>query len=128
MKRFLLLFTVYFSLLSVAPDMQGFQLLEFGNVIEHYNDHYDRFEVASFFSFLSDHYGKSVDLNEQDHRKLPFKLMNGVPVLIVFEKQFVPRVCREPGFTEQHKPVFGEPEQHFLNVPQHIWTPPQLKA
>jgi hypothetical protein len=83
MRYLVILFALYFSILSVAPNFQGSQVLKLSVLIDHYK-HDSRQTHEDFISFLMDHYANSSLPNDKEHHSLPFKSITsfGAPVLI----------------------------------------------
>ena len=128
MKFVVIVLLVLFSLLTLAPNMQGAQYLKVGEMIEHYESDYTPkgLGFASFIDFIKKHYTENVDLSKQEHKNLPFKsYTNTITQLSISEfelKQIVVQriiVCKE-------KKYFSEPNssknQHLFS----IWNPPRI--
>jgi len=83
-----LLFTIYFGILSVAPNFQGAQLLNVSTLVSHYKAD-SKGTKQSFLSFLADHYLKSNHPDDKQHESLPFKSFNshGLSVLLFQSSQ-----------------------------------------
>jgi hypothetical protein len=127
MRYWVILFTLYFSILSVAPNFQGSQLLRLSVLLDHYK-HDSRQTNEDFISFLIDHYGNSSLPNNKEHHSLPFKSTTsfGAPILIF-----------QPVSEPLNTLVFTTPVAHtnmyvaYLNLYAHnkcssIFHPPKL--
>ncbi len=127
MRYWVILFTLYFSILSVAPNFQGSQLLRLSVLLDHYK-HDSRQNNEGFISFLIDHYANSSLPNDKEHHSLPFKSTTsfGAPILIF-----------QPVSEPLNALVFTTPIAHtnmyvaYLNLYAHnkcssIFHPPKL--
>jgi hypothetical protein len=76
MRYWIILFTAYFAMLSVAPNFQGAQLLNFSALIDHYHSDSKQTHI-DFISFLVEHYADSTLPNNEQHDALPFKCIHG---------------------------------------------------
>ncbi len=70
MRIICFLFMLYFSLLSLAPNWQGVQLLNASAFIEHYEDHQLESKDASIFSFIKEHYFNELDFINRKYLSL----------------------------------------------------------
>jgi hypothetical protein len=82
MRYWIILFTAYFAMLSVAPNFQGAQLLNFSALIDHYHSDSKQSHI-DFISFLVEHYADSSLPNDEKHETLPFKSVNGYGVSVL---------------------------------------------
>jgi hypothetical protein len=82
MRYWIILFTAHFAMLSVAPNFQGAQLLNFSALIEHYHSDSQQSHI-DFISFLIEHYADSSLPNDEKHETLPFKSINGYGVSVL---------------------------------------------
>jgi len=63
----------YFFLLSLVPNMQGFQFLNISSFVEHYEDYFDRNPSTTLFSFVKEHYFGILMEFEEEFNNLPRK-------------------------------------------------------
>ena len=73
MKTANLILAAYFFLLSLAPNMQGFQFLNISSFVEHYEEHLDRNPSSTLISFVKEHYFNQLTDFEEEHNNLPMK-------------------------------------------------------
>lgn len=127
MRFLVILFALYFTILSVAPNFQGSQLLRFSVLLDHYK-HDSRQTNEDFISFLIDHYANSSLPNDKEHHSLPFKSTTsfGAPVLIF---QPVSEPLKAFIFVTPYSPT--NVDVTYLNLYAHskssnIFHPPKL--
>ncbi len=126
MKALILLFTLYFGVLSAAPNLQGIQFFKLQNLFEHYSQHQNSSEhFNSFADFIVDHYLKNHTTNDNE-RELPFKTIQSNMVLIYSEKIAILPITDFIEIQSITKPVFGEPLQKSSNNPSIVWNPPKI--
>ena len=127
MKLLASIFSVYFLMLSLAPNMQGVEYVKLAGLIKHYEEHQsDGRSYAGFFDFLTDHYAINKHY-EHEHEHMPFKshIVQGmmlvcsfqVPVTIVLEKQFV---------SPESKVRIQKSSSHSLKAVDSKWNPPRM--
>lgn len=126
MKSLTLILVIVFGMLSLAPNMQGAQLLKFSEVVEHYQVHQQSNEsFSSFVDFIIDHYFKNRE-TKKNELELPFKSVVAAPVLITFQKVELQPVTLHFRLKSVSKPILhyqSKISQFRLNS---IWNPPQI--
>ncbi len=129
MKAIAPLLALYFFLLSIAPNLQGVQLLNLSNFIEHYEQHTERNPESTLLSFIKEHYFSNVTEFEKEHQHLPLKTnltVSNVSLVCDFPQFTWIKFSDVPSFELQQKLniryLFGY--VHERN--QAIWHPPQL--
>jgi hypothetical protein len=113
-----LILATYFFLLSLAPNMQGFQFLNISSFVEHYEEHLDRNPSSTLISFVKEHY----------FNQLPMKTAVA-NTLVVFTCEF--NAIRLSSIEEVHFSVKKEKfstykEGYFFDRNHSVWHPPQL--
>lgn len=127
MKLFALFFSFYIFVLSLAPNMKGFELLKIGNLIEHYELHKERSPDSTLLGFIKEHYFNADIENEKEHQEMPFKLnTNFVASLFIENKAQI--IFEDSPFTEIpsiQKPISKELYYSFSSD-YCIWNPPRI--
>lgn len=125
MRTFVIALAVIFGLLSSAPNLQGGQLLNIGNIVVHYKNHQLTGEsFSSFVSFLKDHYFENHP-TKNNEKHLPFKSsVAGVPILVLQQLQAT-EITQHVPIRIHQKSCFGEPDRIVQNRTISIWNPPQ---
>ena len=128
MKTANVILAAYFFLLSLAPNMQGFQFLNISSFVEHYEDHLDRNPSSTLFSFVKEHYFNQLTEFEEEHNNLPMKTAVA-NTIVVFTCEF--NVFRLTSIEEVHFSVKKEKfstyeEGYFFDRNHSVWHPPQL--
>lgn len=118
--------TLVFSLLTLAPNLQGAELLKIGDMLHHYKAHHQGDGKNSFSDFLVEHYGKPIDPNEKEHRNLPFKTTNSTFVQLTICEFQIQAVLEEVFFVFDQKGSFSDPQ--FIDSAKlaAIWNPPRV--
>lgn len=122
------LLMLYFSLLSLAPNWQGIQLLNASAFLEHYQEYQTESIDGNIFSFVQEHYFNQVQDFDEEHEKLPFKSTVQVAAVYFTEKFEVPT----PVVQLNEEVVIGGNRNNskvdaFISNDFHaIWHPPQL--
>ena len=125
MKFLILLFTLYFGVLSAAPNLQGIEFFKLQRLFEHYSQHQNSSDdFDSFSDFLFDHYIRNHPTNDNE-KELPFKTIHSTNLLIFSEKLTVTPVTDWIEFNALNKSVFGEPHQKSSNTISLVWNPPK---
>lgn len=119
---------LYFSLLSLAPNWQGIQLLNASAFIDHYEDYQRESRNGNIFTFIHEHYFNHIQDFDKAHEKLPLKTSVQVATIYFTEKFDVPTPV-----VHSNDEVYGEHLRNFSKectfIPndfQSIWHPPQL--
>lgn len=122
------LFMLYFSLLSLAPNWQGIQLLNASAFIEHYDNHQLESKEGSLFSFIKEHYFNELAHFDKDHKELPLKTTIQVTVLCFLEKFEIPTPVVQGNMEIMSDNNHNESKMNsFISNNFHsIWHPPQL--
>ena len=128
MRVFNLLFSIYFFILSFAPNMQGAQFLNLSNFIEHYQDHLSRNEDSDLLSFVQEHYFNNLTEFEKDHKHLPLKLNIQVSTGVMsFEKYDLKPITEYvPHFIETNSRNESKHSSFYNKNFHSIWQPPQI--
>lgn len=128
MKLVSFVLMLYFSLLSLAPNWQGIQLLNTSAFLRHYEDYQAETKDGNVLSFIQEHYFNQFQDFDKDHEKLPFKSTVQVSVIYFAEKFEVPTPvvnCHEYVLTRVHHN--NRKLGSFISNDFHsIWHPPQL--
>ena len=126
MRTAVLLFTLLFGILSMAPNMQGAQLLKVGELIEHYEQHQSSDEsFGSFLSFVQDHYFNNLH-HGKNERHMPFKsAISGAHILHLQENKIDP-ICISVEYIEKAPHYFGEPNGSLEDRTISVWNPPRM--
>ena len=126
MRTAVLIFTLVFWMLPMAPNLQGAQLLKFGELIEHYEQHQSSDEsFGSFLSFVQDHYFNNLHHGENE-RHMPFKsVVSGAHVLHLQENKIDPVGISEE-YIERSAHYFGEPSGSLEDRIISVWNPPRM--
>ncbi|MBP5996079.1 MAG: hypothetical protein KA736_10305 [Crocinitomicaceae bacterium] len=122
------LLMLYFSLLSLAPNWQGIQLLNASAFIEHYEEYQAESKEATLSSFIQEHYFNKFADFDKEHKELPLKTTVQVAA-IYFTEHFETPIP----VVQTHEEVFVEQNQNnskvisfIANDFHSIWHPPQL--
>lgn len=128
MRVFYSLFSIYFFILSFAPNMQGAQFLNLSNFIEHYQDHISRNQNSDLLSFVQEHYFNNLTEFEKDHKHLPLKLNIQVATGVMnFEKFDLKPITEEiPNFVESSSKNESKHSSFYNKNFHSIWQPPQI--
>ena len=126
-RHLILVLTSYMFLVSIAPNMQGSQLLNIPRLVSHYNQ-FHKAEGMSFREFLLEHYVKCKTDNDTEHRKLPFKSV--IQVCSIFYLNQPENLHANFQITDR-KPIakkvfFSYCNGYFSKNYFSIWHPPQL--
>lgn len=128
MRFVIISFLILFSLLTLAPNMQGAQFLKVGEMIEHYEEDYQDkgLSIASFIDFLEEHYTKQLDLNQDDHKELPFKSVTPSFIQLCMNEIKIQAIIIENQFEFKEKTYFSEPSFKVNQGLYTIWNPPRI--
>jgi hypothetical protein len=119
---------LYFSLLSLAPNWQGIQVLNASAFIEHYEAYQHEKKDATILSFVQEHYFNQIKNFDKEHEKLPLKTAVQVSAVYYSEtfESPIPVV-------QTNQELILENNQNnskvisFISKDFHsIWHPPQL--
>ena len=126
MRIFAISFAIVFGFISIAPNLQGAQWLNFGKVLEHYNNHQSGSErFTSFITFLKSHYFENHPTSS-DEKQMPFKSTSFCKLVVVFQKLDPAHIALFPLQPSTQKDCFGEPNHIIQNRTISIWNPPRL--
>ena len=128
MKVVTFFLAMYFFLLSLAPNMQGFQFLNSSNFIEHYEQHLDRNPSSTLLSFVKEHYFSQLTEFDEEHSNLPLKVAVSNSIA-VFTCEF--NLLRVPTIEEVQLSIKKEKfstykEGYFFNRNHAVWHPPKM--
>ncbi len=119
------LFALYFLLLSLLPNFEGFELAKVSGLLSHYAEHSAEPGHSGWLEFLSDHYGNTehASSGDQDHKKLPFKSHDcSIHSMIAYSQEL-------PGFYFSCPCVVHELKQdergQLLYFSAPFWQPPR---
>ena len=126
MRTAVLIFTLVFWMLSMAPNLQGAQLLKFGELIEHYEQHQSSNEsFGSFLSFVQDHYFNNLHHGKNEGH-MPFKsTISGAYVLHIQENK-IDSISVSVENIEKASHYFGEPNGSLDDPTISVWNPPRM--
>jgi hypothetical protein len=129
MKRIaLVILAVWIFIGSMAPNMQGVQLVKLPNLLGHVEEHFGtNWSITELRSFVFEHYFSKDLPADSEHQNLPFKTQHiSVSLMIQPLDADLTLQCNETieDFS-QSKPVVRE-DQSLLSRPASIWIPPQL--
>ena len=120
--------TLYFFILSIAPNMQGIQFFNLTNFIDHYQEHLARNENSDLLSFVQEHYFNRLTEFEEDHRHLPLKVKIQVATGVMnFEKFDLSPITEVVPVIIESSSKIASKKRSFYNKNVHsIWQPPQI--
>jgi hypothetical protein len=119
---------LYFSLLSLAPNWQGIQLLNAKAFIEHYQDYQVESKEGTLFSFIQEHYFNQLADFDKEHEGLPLKTTVQVAA-VYFTEKFetpIPVVHVPVEFVRDMNRNNTRMSSFISNDFHSIWHPPQL--
>jgi hypothetical protein len=128
MRLISFLLMLYFSLLSLAPNWQGVQLLNASAFIEHYQEYQAESKDATLFSFIQEHYFNEFTEFDKEHEGLPLKTTVQVAA-IYFSEKFeapIPVVQSNDEFITDVNRNNSKAVSFISNDFHSIWHPPQL--
>jgi len=128
MRMFSFILTLYFFVLSIAPNMQGAQFLNLNNFIDHYQEHLERNENSNLISFIQEHYFNRLTEFEKDHKHLPLKVNIQLATGVMNCEKFDLKLVTEyfPSYIESSS-MNESKHCSFYNKNFHsIWQPPQI--
>ena len=73
MRFWALVLSVYFLLLSLAPNWQGLEFFKTEALLKHYQAYQKEAQDPSFLAFVQEHYIQQISEAHSEHRELPFK-------------------------------------------------------
>lgn len=128
MKIANLILATYFFLLSLAPNMQGFQFLNISIFVEHYEDHLDRNPSSTLFSFVKEHYFNQLTEFDKDHNNLPLKtsVSSSITVFTCELNSIRLTSIEEVHFSVKKEKFSTYEEGYFFDRNHSVWHPPQL--
>lgn len=128
MKFVTLFLSAYFFLLSLAPNMQGFQFLNISSFVEHYEQHLDRNPESTLLSFVKEHYFSQLTEFEEEHDNLPLKTAVAHSIVVftceinnlrIFPTEEVQLSTKKQKFSTYK-------EGYFFNRNHSVWHPPKM--
>jgi hypothetical protein len=128
MRLISFLFMLYFSLLSLAPNWQGIQLLNAKAFIEHYQDYQSESKGGTLLSFIQEHYFNQLADFDKEHKGLPLKTTVQVTAVYFTEKFETPSpVVNVPIELVNDNNRNDSRMSSFISNDFHsIWQPPKL--
>lgn len=128
MKYFVVSFLIVFSVLSLAPNMQGAQFFKIGKMLHHFTNHHDEHGIsfASFLDFLEEHYSKDANSKDEEHKDLPFKSVSPTSIQLTINDITISPVLIESKLNFPTKVYFSEPQFTKSSTQISIWNPPRI--
>jgi hypothetical protein len=128
MRGLAFLFSMYFLVLSIAPNMQGIQLLNLSQLVEHYYDFKSENANGTLLSFIKEHYIDKNTSFEKEHRNLPFKNVLHLPSINYCQQvKSIEFVLHQSALPKTKERPFVYSDEHLLKSQLFdIWTPPKL--
>lgn len=129
MKQLLLIvLAVWIFIGSLAPNMQGVQLVKIPNLLGHVEEHFGaEWSVSELKSFVFEHYFSNDLPADAKHQNLPFKTQQIAFSLMIQPLQTAVSLAPTETIEDftHSKPVVRD-EKSLLSRPTSIWIPPQL--
>ena len=127
MRIFSLILSVYFGLLSLAPQWLGLEFFKLDALFEHYAQFQQEKEQDSFWSFIQEHYLQQVNDKHQEHRELPFKSVQSNVLITLFMPVKSPIILLDKAPIDlSRKNILSAPTSVSINDFFEFWHPPQL--
>ena len=127
MRLLSIVFSIYFGLLSLAPNWQGLEFFKLDALFEHYAQYQEVKSNDGFWSFVKEHYLQQINENQHEHRELPFKSVQANSMITLFMPVHSPRVIFEKFTPQLHtSPIVTPPTAIDINDFFECWHPPQL--
>ncbi len=127
MRFWAAILSLYFLLLSLAPNWQGLEFFKADALLSHYAAFQKEAKDPSFLAFIQEHYIQQFSEPHSEHRELPFKSSS---------QQTVHYYCQEFATIEtncvrlilENRQVrnYSAPQNAASNDYFHFWHPPQL--
>lgn len=125
MRQITLVLTVYFGLLSIAPNMEGIQLFKFGALLHHFQSHQDsQDQFESFADFVFSHYSSEHRTNS-DERNLPFKTATSANLVLLHTSCIEAYNLSFLEIESIKKPSFYYTDNIPSKLVMSIWHPPK---
>lgn len=125
MRAIILMLTVYFGLLSIAPNMEGIQLFKFGALVHHFQQHQLSHEqFGSFTDFVASHYFSKHQTNP-DERNLPFKTTTSPNLVVLHFNTNTGILTPSKDVTLYSKPSFYYKYRVPSKLALSVWHPPK---
>jgi hypothetical protein len=128
MKNWIVYIAVFVvSVSSLAPNMQGMQLVKLPNLLSHVEDHFGTdWSFSELKSFVIEHY-QTTDLpDEKEHKTLPFKSVSSSSVTLAIQLPSTVLIDFSSCFDEKNSISFFNLTNPTRECSKSIWTPPQL--
>lgn len=127
MRLTAVILSVYFMLLSLAPNWQGLEFFKTDALLAHYITYQKDAPDPSFLAFIQEHYIQQFSDANTEHRELPFKSTVQHSVQFYCQeltpvKSNLETVVQFP--TQERNHV--APAHVAINDFFHFWHPPQL--
>ena len=128
MKNWVVYFALFVvSVASLAPNMQGMQLMKLPNLISHVEDHFGAdWTFSELKSFVSEHYQSKNLPNDKEHKSLPFKSVVGTSLTIAIQNTSPVVIEISTHVAEKTSTAFFNLTNPTRDCSKAIWTPPQL--
>ncbi len=107
--------------------MQGIQLLSLNEMISHYEKDLknEKLKIDNFFDFLNEHYAKVIDLEVDDHKKLPFKSELPLSIELAIHHFKLDLIAIHPKIQLKENKSFPENNDFSDDEIKGIWNPPR---
>ena len=127
MRFWALTLSVYFLLLSLAPNWQGLEFFKTDALLTHYAAYQKEAKDPSFIAFIQEHYIQQFSEPHSEHRELPFKSTTQQTVQFYYQ-EFTPiqTACAETCLENNQERNHVAPQNVVVNDYFHFWHPPQL--
>ena len=128
MKIANLILAAYFFLLSLAPNMQGFQFLNISSFVEHYENHLDNNPSSTLYSFVKEHYFSQLTEFDEEHNDLPLKsaVSHSLVVFTCELNSIRLSYVEEVHFSVKKEKFSSYEEGYFFNRNHSVWHPPKM--
>lgn len=128
MRVILISWVFLFSILTLAPNLQGAQLFKVGDMLHHYTNHHQENGISfnSFVDFLKEHYSKEVDSKDSEHKNLPFKTINPTAIHLSLNEVKISPVVEFTHVVFSEKVKYAEPQFADSQKLASIWNPPRI--
>lgn len=127
MRFWALVLSVYFLLLSLAPNWQGLEFFKTEALLKHYQAYQKEAQDPSFLAFVQEHYIQQISEAHSEHRELPFK--STVQHSVQFfcqELQPIETPVSSLVVSPHQERNHVAPHNLAVNDYFHFWHPPQL--
>jgi hypothetical protein len=128
MKNWVVYISLFFvSVASLAPNMQGMQLIKLPNLVSHVEYHFGAdWTFTELKSFLTEHYQSNNLPNDKEHKSLPFKSSVGTSLTIAIQNTNPVLISISSLSENKNTTAFFNLTNPTRDCSKAIWTPPQL--